>query len=134
MNNIYLVVMPRGGLTSEERAEAISRELYNIRLPKALHEPDRVTTKLLGTMQHASGTGEWALVAQEGMTIRVHPDHNLDALIALFPQLTQEEIDTRTAYIQSNNEIALENLFPSTATVLTQQEAEDAGWINTDVI
>ena len=47
MATVYLPVTARLNLTSEQRAKGISKELYNLKLPKHLHEPGRTTTMLL---------------------------------------------------------------------------------------
>jgi len=127
MSTVYLPVTPRLNLTSEQRAKGISRELYNLKLPKHLHEPGRTTTMLLATIQHPT-TGEWACVGDTTLTIKVHPERDLHALIALFPQLTQEERDSMTFYLATNEVVMFQYLMPSDAEVLTQEQAEAAGW------
>jgi len=72
MATVYLPVTARLNLTSEQRAKGISRELYNLKLPKVLHEPGRTTTTLLRTIQHPT-TGQWACVGDTDLTITVHP-------------------------------------------------------------
>ena len=52
MSTVYLPVTPRLNLTSEQRARGISQELYNLKVPKHLHQPGRVTTELLGLIEH----------------------------------------------------------------------------------
>ena len=126
---VYLPVTARLNLDSEQRAKGISRELYNLKLPRHLHEPGRTTTMLLATIQHPS-TGQWALVGDTSLTIVVHPERDLHALVALFPQLTQEERDAMTYYIATSSVVLFSYLMPSDAEILSQAEAEAAGWFS----
>jgi hypothetical protein len=114
-------------LTSEQRAKGISRELYNLKLPKHLHEPGRTTTMLLATIQHPD-TGQWACVGDTDLSIVVHPQRDLNALVALFPQLTTDERSAMTYYIATSEVVLFQYLMPSDSEVLTQEQAEAAGW------
>ena len=127
MATVYLPVTERLNLTSEQRAKGISRELYNLKLPKHLHEPGRTTTMLLATIEHPT-TGQWACVGDTELAINVHPERDLHALIALFPQLTQDERDAMTFYIATSDVVLFQYLLPSDAEILTQEQAEAAGW------
>ena len=127
MPTVYLPVTERINLTSEDRAKGISRELYNLKLPKVLHEPGRTTTMLLATIQHPD-TGQWACVGDTTLSIVVHPQRDLNALVALFPQLTTEERSAMTYYIATSEVVLFQYLMPSDSEVLSQEQAEAAGW------
>jgi hypothetical protein len=127
MATVYLPVTARLNLTSEQRAKGISRELYNLKLPKVLHEPGRTTTMLLATIQHPT-TGQWACVGDTTLAIAVHPQRDVTALVSLFPQLTADERSAMTYYIATNAVVYFQYLMPSDAEQLTQEEAEAAGW------
>lgn len=127
MSTVYLPVTARLNLTSEQRALGISKELYNLKVPKNLHEPGRVTTMLLAVIQHPT-TGQWACVGDTDLAIAVHPERDLNALVALFPQLTTEERSAMTYYIATSDVVLFQYLMPSDAEILTQAEAEAAGW------
>ena len=127
MPTVYLPVTERINLTSEERAKGISRELYNLKFPKVLHEPGRTTTMLLATIQHPD-TGQWACVGDTDLSIVVHPQRDLNALVALFPQLTTEERSAMTYYIATSEVVLFQYLMPSDSEVLSQEQAEAAGW------
>lgn len=127
MATVYLPVQPRLNLTSEQRAQGISQELYNLTLPKHLHEPDRITTQLLSLIEHPT-TGQWACVGDTDLAINVHPERDVTALVALFPQLTTDERSAMTYYIATNSTVYFQYLMPSDAEQLTQEEAEAAGW------
>ena len=127
MATVYLPVTARLNLTSEERAKGISRELYNLKFPKVLNEPGRTTTMLLATIQHPD-TGQWACVGDTDLSIVVHPQRDLNALVALFPQLTTEERSAMTYYIATSEVVLFQYLMPSDSEVLSQEQAEAAGW------
>ena len=129
---VYLPVTERINLTSEQRAKGISRELYNLKLPKHLHEPGRTSTMLLATIQHPE-TGQWACVGDSELSIQVHPQRDVTALVALFPQLTTEERSAMTYYITTSEVVMFQYLMPSDSEVLTQEEAEAAGWFASDL-
>jgi hypothetical protein len=132
MATVYLPVTERINLTSEERAKGISRELYNLKLPKHLHEPGRTTTMLLATIQHPT-TGEWACVGDTDLSIVVHPQRDVTALVSLFPQLTTEERSAMTYYIATAPVVLFQYLMPSDSEILTQEEAEAAGWFGDSI-
>ncbi len=132
MSTIYLPVTARLNLTSEQRAKGISKELYNLKYPKILHEPDRITTMLLDCIEHPT-TRQWACVGDTTLAIDVHPQRDLHALVALFPQLTQEERDSMVYYIATNQRVYFQYLIPPDAETLTQEEAEAAGWFPDDI-
>ena len=132
MATLYLPVVGRLNLTSRQRADGISRELYNLQFPKVLHEPGRTTTTLLATITHPV-TSQVALVADTALTTCVHPQRDMHALVALFPQLTQEERDSMIYYIATSTEVAFANLMPSDAEQLTEAEAQAAGWFGEGV-
>ena len=127
MSIVFLPVTARINLSSQQRAEGISAELYNLTLPKHLHEPDRTTTKMLGIMQHPT-TGQWACVADTDLTILVHPEKNVTALVSLFPQLTMDERAAMTYYISTNAVVEMKYLIPSDTERLSEEEAFEAGW------
>jgi len=132
MSTVYLPVTERINLTSEQRAKGISKELYNLKLPKHLHEPGRTTTMLLACIQHPE-TGQWACVGDSELAINVHPERDVTALVALFPQLTTDERSAMTYYITTNEVVMFQYLMPSDSEVLTQEEAEAAGWFASDL-
>ena len=132
MSTVYLPVTARLNLTSEQRALGISQELYNLKVPKHLHEPGRVTTQLLGLIQHPE-TQQWACVGDTDLAIAVHPERDLNALVALFPQLTTEERSAMTYYIATSDVVLFQYLMPSDAEILTQEQAEAAGWFGDEI-
>ena len=131
-HTIYLPVVPRLGLTSEERGQAISRELFNLTLPRHLQSPGQTSIYALGMIENASNAGQWALVGDHDQEIAVHPERDVTALVSLFPQLSEEERSQLTYYIASSDSVTFGNLLPSDATVLTHEQAEALGWFPDD--
>jgi len=126
---IYLPVVPRLNMTSEERAKALNKELFNLQLPKHLHGPRQTTNMLLDCVKHPT-TSEWALVADTAFKIKIHPQRDIIALVSLFPHLTQEERDKLTYHIASRDIVIFEDLIPSSTEVLDEAQAEAAGWFD----
>jgi len=126
-HTIHLPVVPRLGLTSEERGRAISRELFNLTLPRHL-QVEGAASFLLEVRQNDSDPDEWALVGDHDHEILVHPERDVTALVALFPQLSEEERSQLTYYIATSTSVTFGNLLPSDVTQLTQSEAEALGW------
>jgi len=78
--------------------------------------------------QNDSDPDEWALVGDHDHEILVHPERDVTALVALFPQLSEEERSQLTYYIATSTSVTFGNLLPSDVTQLTQSEAEALGW------
>ena len=127
-HTIYLPVVPRLGLTSEERGRAINRELFNLTLPRHLQSPGQTSIYALGMIENASNAGQWALVGDHDHVIDIHPERDVTALVSLFPQLSEEERSQLTYYITTSDSVTFGNLLPSDATVLTYEQAEALGW------
>jgi len=132
MSTIYLPVVPRLGLTSQQRGEAISRELFNLTLPRHLRDDEQSSAMLLPMIENESNAGEWAVYADTAMVITVHPERDVTALVSLFPQLSETERSQLTYYIASNDSVTFGNLLPSDATVLTHAQADALGWFPDD--
>jgi hypothetical protein len=133
-HTIYLPVVPRLGLTSEQRGRAISRELFNLTLPRHLQPPGQTSIYALALIENASNAGQWALVGDHEHLIDIHPERDVTALVSLFPQLSEEERSQLTYYIASSDSVTFGNLLPSDATVLTHEQAEALGWFPDDPI
>jgi hypothetical protein len=132
----YIKVLPQAGLTSEQRAEAISYELWAISRPPAIRNPNDVTTYLFGWVKHPTQDPAYtefvnmALEVELDYNIIVHPENNLTALIALFPELSQAERDGLAAFIESQSSFPFQYIVPSDVTVFTYEQMKDAGWFS----
>lgn len=131
--NGYIIVLPEGVLTSKERAEAITRELYCITTPRAVQEPYQHDGKVFGLVAHPDGI-QYAMQVDTDYIIPVHPLATLERLVALFPELTHEERSNLQAYIFANHAFPFGNIVPSTVTVRTFEEMEALGWFPSDEV
>ena len=133
MNAQYIKVLPQAGLTSEERAIAISRELFRIQRP--IDQQNDATLYLFGWIKHPTKDSTYqdtvnaALQIDTNQVIYVHPDNDLTNLIALFPELSQAEKDGLAAFIESQQMFLFKYIIPSDVTVFTEAEMKAAGWL-----
>jgi len=133
MNAQYIKVLPQAGLTSEQRAIAISRELFRIQRP--INQQNDATLYLFGWVKHPTkdtnyiDTVNAALQIDTNQVIYVHPDNDLTNLIALFPELSQAERDGLAAFIESQQMFLFKYIIPSDVTVFTEAEMKAAGWL-----
>lgn len=125
--NGYIIVLPQGTLSSAQRAEAISRELYCITTPRAIQEQYQSTGQVFGIVKHPDGV-QTALQVSTDYVIPVHPLATLERLVALFPELTEQERLNLQSYIFANKAFPFGNIIPSTTTVRDHQYMVDNGW------
>jgi hypothetical protein len=130
----YIKILPQAGLISEERAEAISYELWAINRPPAIRNANDITTYIFGWCKHPTQDSNYvqtvntALIVDTNYIIKVHPDNNLTNLISLFPELSQQEKQNLIDYIESNQSFPFQNIIPQDVTLFTKNEMETAGW------
>jgi len=134
MSVVYLPVEPQNGLTSSDRADALDKEVWRLVRPASVQSSDD-TKFLYARMVHPT-TGQVALLGETTDELPVHPDVDLTTLLALLPEVSQQEKDMLTFYIDANlgKTVLFGNLIPSSSTQLTIQEADAAGWIPNDDI
>lgn len=124
----YMYIGAIDGYTPTERTKAISRELFNISRPLSLKSENDKTEYLFDWKEHPTAP-YCALVVDKEYIVKVHPSNNLDALVALFPELTDTEKNNLAGYIQMSSSFPFKNIMPSTSNVLTAQQLEDLGFI-----
>jgi hypothetical protein len=90
MATVYLPVEPQLDMTSAERAEAIDREVWRLRRPLSVQSPNDVTQFYYPRITHPT-TGEVAVVGDTTEQVKIHPDVDLTDLLALLPEVPQEE-------------------------------------------
>jgi hypothetical protein len=131
----YIKVTPQLNLTSEQRAEAISRELFRIQRP--IDQQGDATAYLFGWQKFANGGSDakylpsivdTCLEVHVNQIIYVHPENNLTNLIALFPELSQAERDGLAAFIESQSSFPFQYIIPQGTTVFTYEQMKEAGW------
>ena len=130
--NGYIIVLPVGLLSSEARAKAITRELYNITVPVAIQADYQKDGTVFGVVVHPDGV-QHALQVDTDYIIPVHERANLEKLVAMFPDLTDQERVTLTGYIHTNDKFPFGHIVPSTTTVRTQEEMQALGWFPEDI-
>ena len=123
----YLIVPPEGGLTSEERAAAVSRQLYCITRPESIQNPDEASFNLFGSTIHPT-TGEAALSIILDWVIYVNAAVDLTELQALFPLMPQAEMDALTTLITTSSTVLFEQIIPTECTVHDEAYMEANGW------
>ena len=126
--NGYIIVLPEGTLTSEHRAKAITRELYNITAPLVTQEPYQKDGTVFGVIEHPDGI-QFALQVDTEYNIPVSPWATLEKLVSLFPELTQEERFSLQSYILTNEKVSFGSIIPSTTIVRDQDYMIENGWL-----
>lgn len=126
----YIIVKPEGILTSEQRARAISRELYNITRPVPFQTPEQADANVFGIMLHDDGRA--AMIVDLQYTIPVHPMATLERLVCLFPELTDAERLTLQQVIFMNDSFQFGTIVPSTTEVRDHDYMVADGWLPAD--
>ena len=127
----YIIVLPAGVLTSKTRAEAITRELYNITVPLAIQQEYQKDGKVFGVISHPDGV-QHALQVDPAYIIPVHPQANLEKLVAMFPDLTDTERVTLQGYIHTSDAFPFGAIVPSTTTLREHEYMVEQGWFPSD--
>lgn len=110
----YIIVLPEGFLTSEVRAQSITRELYNITVPLAVQQEYQKDGTVFGVVTHPDGI-QHALQVDLDYVIPVHPDTDMSTYYGLFEEFTEAEkaaidsmIATRRVAKEAERQAALE--------------------------
>lgn len=127
MESANLLILPIIGFTALERAMAINAELYAIERPKQLRDEKDVTNYLFNVIKHPE-KDECVLVADKKYVVKVDPNADIRQLVLLFPSMSDTEKQVLYDYIKSNNEFLFENIIPSDAVILTDDEMNFQGW------
>lgn len=125
--NGYIIVLPTATQTSERRAYQITRELYNISRPVLIQAEGEAASTVFGIVVHPDGIQN-ALQVDTDYLIHVHPAAILERLVACFPELSNEERYSLSAYVQTNNKFPFGHIVPSDTTIRDQQYMIDNGW------
>ena len=125
--NGYIIVLPEGTLTSEHRAKAITRELYNITAPLVTQEPYQKDGTVFGVIEHPDGI-QFALQVDTEYNIPVSPMATLEKLITLMLELSEVEIRQLSSYVLNAQSFPFGAIVPSTTTVRDQAYMIEHGW------
>jgi hypothetical protein len=123
----FIIVRPEGILTSPQRAQFITRELYCITLPLQFQTPDQHDGTVFGVIHHPTD-GRAALQVDLDYVIPVHPLVTLERLVSLFPEITDAERMTLMQVIFSSKAFPFRHIVPSTVTVRDEAFMIAEGW------
>ena len=98
--NGFIIVLPTATQTSEARAKQITRELYNISRPVLIQAEGEKASTVFGIVTHPDGIQN-ALQVDTEYLIHVHEAATLEKLVACFPELTNDERFSLSAYVQT---------------------------------
>ncbi len=121
----YIIIKPIEGYNSKQRCEAMNKELWNISRPATVKQQDDITSKLFGEVELTSG--EYSLHIDEDYEIVVNDSLNVDALVALFPELTELEKNGLVSYIENSESFLFKNIIPQGTNLYTYEEMLDLG-------
>ena len=130
MATVYLPVKPIEGMDSAERAEALDAEVWRLRRPLSKQSPQDVTKYYYPRITHPD-TEQVAIVGDTTEEVRISPDVDLTNMLALLPEVPQEEKDMLVQFVNANRggTIPFGQLIPSTSEQLTEEEAKALGWL-----
>ena len=128
----WILVNAVGLINSKDRANIIARELYNVMRPVHVQTPDEAANTLCGVLQHATDDTRYALRVDTDYMITVHPECNLEKLVAMFPEISASQRYNLSSAIHQLDEIPLSSILPNTVTVRDYQYMVDNGWIIED--
>ena len=123
----YIIVLPTDTQTSERRAYQITRELYNISRPVLIQADGEAASTVFGVIPHPDGI-QHALQVDTDYLINVHPAAILERLVACFPELSNDERFSLSAFVQTNQKFPFGYIIPSDTTVRDQEYMEENGW------
>ena len=123
----YIIVRPEGILTSPQRAQFITRELYCITLPLQFQTPEQADGTVFGVIHHPTD-GRAALQVDLDYVITVHPLVTLERLVSLFPEITDAERMTLMQVIFSSKAFPFRHIVPSTVQVRDEAYMIADGW------
>ena len=123
----YIIVLPEGFLTSEVRAQSITRELYNITVPLAVQQEYQKDGTVFGVITHPDGI-QHALQVDLEYVIPVHAQATLEKLVSLLPELNETERFNLASYVLNNKAFPFGHIVPSTTTVRDYDYMVANGW------
>ena len=130
----YILVNPEGFLNSLERANVISRELYNITFPVFQQSEGEADNNLFPWITHPDDPNEAALVVNSTYIIKVHPSCTLEKLVSVFPELDANERFQLSSAIHQLGMFPFGLILPDTVTIRDEQYMIDNGWFEEEEI
>jgi hypothetical protein len=134
MSVVYLPVEPMEGYTSNEHAIAIDEQCWNLYRPASIQSPNDITRQLFPISIRPSDDMA-AIVGETTEQVYISPEVDLTELLAILPNVTDEEKALLSAYIEANKGgyVPFENLIPPSSVQLTEAEAIAEGWPDPNV-
>ena len=145
----YLIILPTEELTSKERANLITRELYNVTAPVAKQFDYQANGKVFQVLAHPDNPqpvieldpetgevisetipteGQYALQVDTDFVIYCSPEVDLSRLVAAFPEVSEYEKTMLEGFIATSEKITFGQIIPSTATVRSYEYMVENGW------
>jgi len=117
------------GSTSNEHAIAIDEQCWNLYRPASIQSPNDITRQLFPISIRPSDDMA-AIVGETTEQVYISPEVDLTELLAILPNVTDEEKALLTAYVEANKGgyVPFENLIPPSSVQLTEAEAIAEGW------
>ena len=129
MATVYLPVEPMEGYTSNDHAIAIDEQCWNLYRPASIQSPNDITRQLFPISIRPSDDMA-AIVGETTEQVYISPEVDLTELLAILPNVTDEEKALLSAYVEANKGgyVPFENLIPPSSVQLTEAEAIAEGW------
>ena len=145
----FLIILPTEELTSKDRANLITRELYNVTAPEARQQPYKADGIVFPVITHPDNPepivtldpdtgevldittpewGQYALQVDLDFVIYCSPEVDLTRLVGAFPEVPEAEKAALAAFIASSEKITFGQIIPSTATVRSYEYMVENGW------
>lgn len=128
----YIIILPTDqedelyvNLSSQERAQAITRALYNIAVP------GNTEGAIFGVVAHPDGE-QFALHVIESWVIPCSDHADMSNFRMAYPEVPVEELDAMEALVQGSRKVTYSQLIPSTDIVRDRAYMEEHGWFPTE--
>lgn len=102
----YLIINPLGPMNAAQRAEALSRELYCLTLPRTKQSEDQHVCKVFPVYVQGQGA---ALEVWLDHEIWLDPDADLEAYLSLYAGPQTDEV---RALLQSSTVVTFGEIYP----------------------
>jgi len=130
--NGWILIQALPWISAKERAQRISRELFNVTLPERFQTPEYADCNVFGVIEHPDGE-QVALQIDTEHVIPVHPQATLEKLVTLFPEVPEAERMQLHSYVLHASAFPFGAIIPSTSTVRDMQYMQDNGWFPNDL-
>ena len=124
----YIKIQPITDMTSEARCKAINAELWAINRPYSVRSENDVTNKVFSEVRLNDGI--WALDADLEYTFNVHPQRNITALAALFPDLSDTEKSQLIGFIEHSQTFVFKYIITSGTVTYNREQLIADGLID----